>query len=75
MPFGFHLTMDTLPSAKPTSSRGQRGITPAFGYGSPHQRTRRTSTFLNNALLSALFDHLIKMEAAGHDDQDLRRPG
>ena len=53
MPFGFHLTMDTLPSAKPTSSCGQRGITPAFGYGAPHLGARGTSTLLNNALLSA----------------------
>jgi hypothetical protein len=52
MPFGFHLTMDTLPSEKLTSFFGQRGITPAFGYGPPHPRARRTSTFLNNALLS-----------------------
>jgi hypothetical protein len=35
---------------------GQRGITPAFGYGSPHLRARGTSTLLNNALLSAQFD-------------------
>ena len=34
-------------------SPGQRGITPAFGYGAPHPSARGTSTLLNNALLSA----------------------
>ena len=58
MPFGFHLAMDTLPSAKPTSSCGQRGITPAFGYGTPHPSARGTSTLLNNALLSAHYGFL-----------------
>jgi hypothetical protein len=58
MPFGFHLAMDTLPSAKPTSPCGQRGITPAFGYGPPHLRARGTSTLLNSALLSAQFGQL-----------------
>ncbi|HTF65959.1 MAG TPA: hypothetical protein VK638_25045 [Edaphobacter sp.] len=53
MPFGFHLTMDTLPSADPTSFCGQRVVTPAFGYGPPHLSARGTSTLLNNALLSA----------------------
>ena len=32
---------------------GQRGITPAFGYGAPHPGARGTSTLRNNALLSA----------------------
>jgi hypothetical protein len=58
MPFGFHLAMDTLPSGVllrnstffPLS--GQRGITPAFGYGAPHPGARGTSTLLNNVLLS-----------------------
>ena len=53
MPFGFLLTVDTLPSADPTSFCGQRVVTPAFGYGSPHLGARGTSTLLNNALLSA----------------------
>jgi hypothetical protein len=53
MPFGFHLAMDTLPSAVPTSLCGQRVVTPPFGYGSPHLGARGTSTLLNNALLSA----------------------
>jgi hypothetical protein len=44
--------MDTLPSEERSSFSGQRGITPAFGYGPPHPSARRTSTFLNNALLS-----------------------
>ena len=37
----------------PSSLPGQRGITPAFGYGAPHSSARGTSTLLNNALLSA----------------------
>src|SRR5260370_30780710 len=53
MPFGFHLAMDTLPSADATSFCGQRFVTPAFGYGTPHLSARGTSTLLNNALLSA----------------------
>ena len=52
MPFGFHLAMDTLPS-EGYIAFGQRGITPAFGYGAPHPSARGTSTLLNNALLSA----------------------
>ena len=55
MPFGFHLAMDTLPSAVPNSRCGQRVVTSAFGYGSPHLGARGTSTLLNNALLSAHF--------------------
>ena len=67
MPFGFHLTMDTLPSGElqmvasgppwlvsgfrfrarlgfsiPSTFSGQRGITPAFGYGAPHSGTGGT---------------------------------
>src|SRR6266852_6431989 len=78
MPFGFHLTMDTLPSENcraaapgppwsvsgfrlrarlglsiPSTLPGQRGITPAFGYGAPHPSARGTLTLLSNALLSA----------------------
>src|SRR6266403_579007 len=55
IPLGFHLAMDTLPSEELTSFFGQRGITPAFGYGPPHPSARRTSTFLNNALLSTQY--------------------
>jgi hypothetical protein len=33
--------------------RGQRGITPAFGYGAPHPSTSGTSTHLNPSLPSA----------------------
>ena len=50
--------MDTLPSGElPRNSTffplpGQRGITPAFGYGTPHPGARGTSTLLNNVLLS-----------------------
>jgi len=39
--------------ALPNSCRGQRGITPAFGYGSLHLETRGTSTLLIRALPSA----------------------
>ena len=31
---------------------GQRGITPAFGYDTPHSSARGTLTLLNNVLLS-----------------------
>ena len=57
-PFGFHLAMDTLPSGVlPRNSTffplsGQRGITPAFGYGAPHPGARGTLTLLSNVLLS-----------------------
>ena len=37
----------------PSASFGQRGITPAFGYGAPHSSARGTLTLLNDALLSA----------------------
>ena len=37
----------------PSSRFGQRGITPAFGYGAPHSSAGGTSTLLTNALLSA----------------------
>jgi hypothetical protein len=33
--------------------RGQRGITPAFGYGAPHPSTSETSTHLSTSLPSA----------------------
>jgi hypothetical protein len=70
MPFGFHLTVDTLPSEEllaiastgsrsvlavssfrfrarldfsiPSAFSGQRGATPAFGYGAPHLGVRGT---------------------------------
>src|SRR5258707_4098747 len=62
MPFGFHLAMDTLPSEELTSFSGQRGITPAFGYGPPHPSARRTSTFPNNALLSTHYSAVRLLE-------------
>ena len=37
---------------------GQRGVTPAFGYDTPHPGARGTLTLLNDALLSAHFDPL-----------------
>ena len=56
MPFRFPLVlmhlMDTLPSGVLERSSGQRGITPAFGYGAPHSSARGTLTLLNNVLLS-----------------------
>jgi hypothetical protein len=57
-PFAFHLAMDTLPSGvRPRNSTffplsGQRGITPAFGYGAPHPGARGTLTLRSNVLLS-----------------------
>jgi hypothetical protein len=42
----------------PSTFSGQRGVTPAFGYGPPHSSARRTSTFLNNALLSTHYEPL-----------------
>ena len=50
-PFGFHLTMDTLSSGYLIA--GQRDITPAFGYGSPHPGARGTLTLPISALPSA----------------------
>jgi hypothetical protein len=37
----------------PSFLSGQRGITPAFGYGAPHPSAGGTSTLLSNTLLSA----------------------
>jgi hypothetical protein len=42
----------------PSTFSGPRGITPAFGYGTPHSSARGTSTLLNNALLSAHYGPL-----------------
>ena len=39
----------------PSAFFGQRGITPAFGYGAPHLSARGTLTLLDNALLSTHF--------------------
>jgi hypothetical protein len=53
------LQMDTLPSRELRKTyqilSGQRGITPAFGYGAPHPGARGTLTLLNNVLLSTHF--------------------
>jgi len=65
MPFGFHLTMDTLPSAVLTSFCGQRVVTPAFGYGTPHLGARGTSTLLKNALLSAHYVTIAELSKMG----------
>src|ERR1039457_3864699 len=53
MPFGSHLTVDTLPSGDSEPSPASEAVNPAFGYDAPHPSTRGTSTLLNNALLSA----------------------
>ena len=37
----------------PSAFFGQRGITPAFGYGAPHSSARGTLTLLSSALLHA----------------------
>ena len=39
----------------PPCSPGQRGITPAFGYGPPHPSAEGTSTPMTHALPSALY--------------------
>ena len=46
------------PESYVTTNSGQRGITPAFGYGTPHPGTRGTLTLLNYALLSAHYEPL-----------------
>ena len=39
----------------PSTFSGPRGVTPAFGYGTPHSGARGTLTLLNTALLSARY--------------------
>jgi len=51
--FAFVPRLDRLPYL--LLSVGQRGITPAFGYGAPHLSARGTLTLLDNALLSTRF--------------------
>ena len=53
MPFGSHLTVDTLPSGESELPPASEAVNPAFGYDAPHPSVRGTSTLLNNALLSA----------------------
>src|SRR5215470_16802394 len=48
----------------PSAFFGQRGITPAFGYGAPHSSARGTLTLLNNALLNAQY-HRDPAQASG----------
>ena len=55
MPFGSHLTVDTLPSGKSEPSPASEAVDPAFGYGAPHPSARGTSTLLNNVLLSTQY--------------------
>ena len=91
MPFGFHLTVDTLPSGVPqmaasgppwpvsgfrlrarlgfsipSSHFGQRGITPAFGYGAPHLSAGGTSTLPIWALPSAHYDEVRLLVSVHH---------
>jgi hypothetical protein len=42
----------------PSFLSGQRGVTPAFGYGAPHPSAGGTLTLLSNALLSAHYGQL-----------------
>jgi len=44
-------------------SPGQRGVTPTFGYGTPHPSARGTLTLLISALPSAHYD-LLRLPAA-----------
>ena len=45
--------LDGHPALRSTrETSGQRGITPAFGYGAPHSSARGTLNLLNNVLLS-----------------------
>ena len=56
MPFGSHLTVDTLPSSESELSPASEAVNPAFGYDAPHPSVRGTSTLLNNVLLSAQYE-------------------
>ena len=58
MPFGSHLTVDTLPSGESELPPASEAVNPAFGYDAPHPSVRGTSTLLNNALLSAHYKPL-----------------
>ena len=49
----------------PVCSPGQRGITPAFGYGAPHPSAEGTSTPLTHALPSAHYEPLRHPRAPG----------
>ena len=50
---GFRLRASKNDFTIPSSRFGQRGVTPAFGYGAPHPSAGGTLTLLINALLSA----------------------
>jgi hypothetical protein len=63
----------------PTCFPGQRGITPAFGYGAPHPSAEGTSTPLTHALPSAHYGgvrlptpahHALWLSSLPHADQD-----
>src|SRR5580700_11753631 len=62
-PFGFRIAPDTLSSDE--NLVGQRGITPAFGYGAPHPSAGGTLTLLIHALLSAHYEPLRHPRAPG----------
>src|SRR5271169_5830315 len=49
----------------PVCSPGQRGVTPAFGYGAPHLSAEGTSTPMTHALPSAHYEPLRHPKAPG----------
>ena len=50
----------------PSAFFGQRGITPTFGYGTPHSSARGTLTLLSSALLSARYELFRFPDKPGH---------
>src|SRR6266852_2099102 len=60
----------------PASLSGQRGITPAFGYGAPHPGAGGTQTLLTNTLSSAHYDPLgLPLRSARFRPRLIRAPG
>jgi hypothetical protein len=51
----------------PSAFFGQRGITPAFGYGAPHSSARGTLTLPSSALLSAQYPLLRLRKLTRHN--------
>jgi hypothetical protein len=56
------------------SPRGQRGVTPAFGYGAPHPSTSGTSTHLSTSLPSAHYEPLRRLARPTPDGVVARSP-
>jgi hypothetical protein len=54
--------------------RGQRGVTPAFGYGAPHPSTSGTSTHLSTSLPSAPYEPLRRLPRPSPDGGVARSP-